>query len=829
MPNFKRLLYILCVMYFSSHGYSQVIVNGSFEVTTAPVGCNYNLANPVFNGYMSDVLAYGAGNETDIIMDGCYVTDIPDGLRSISIAHVPEDEISMVIDVPLVLGETYTLSFWALSETTFAGPGDVVIGASTSATDFGILIQTVSPTVMDWGNHTFTFVAPNNATHITVRNAPGGPYWNHLDHFEFILPIDELDTEVTDATCFGACDGSATVIEGVVPPYTYLWDAGAGAVTTAEATDLCAGTYEVEVTNGVGDVVVLEVTIDEPDEIVAGITDQTDVTCFGADDGTVTVEAAGGTGGLTYDIGDGPVASGDFTDLAGGLYTVTVTDENGCSVDVPVEILEPDALLITEVSTVDVLCNGGNTGEIEVIGSGGTGTYTYSIDGGLFDAGTTFTDLVEGDYTITVQDENACENSILITITEPEAIAVIESSTGEICSGDCLGTIDLAASGGVGPYTYSIDACATSDGLGAYTGLCEGAYDICIEDANGCQYTSVLNVAAGTPPVDATITPFGPMCIDATPITLDAVDIGTFTGAGVLGGIFDPAVAGVGTHTITNTIVDGCGGLATFDVIVNPLPVVSFTANENNGCAPIEVIFTNTGDVGTSCEWEFGDGAISLTCGSATHIYTNAGTYDATLSVTDVNGCTNSVTYYDYIDIYEVPVANFVFDPAVTTTLDTEVDFTDYSSNADGWDWRFDSYGNSSDQNPSFTFPDQEGAYEVTLIAISDDGCRDTITKTLNIHQEQLIFVPNTITPDGDTYNEVFKPYFTGIDIYDYHLTIYNRWGETLFESYNVAGGWNGTFGGEIVADGVYIWHITTADIATDDKLEFFGHVTVVK
>ena len=829
MPKFLRLLSILITLSFAIKANSQVIVNGSFEVTTAPVGCNYNLSNAVFNGFMTDVQAYGAGNETDIIMDGCYVVDLPDGLRSISIAHVPEDEVSMVIDVPLVTGETYTLSFWALSETTFAGPGDVVIGASTSATAFGTLIQTVSPTVMSWGNHTFTFVAPNDATHITVKNGPGGPYWNHLDHFEFIVPDDELEMEHTDATCFGACDGTATVIEGVVPPYTYLWDVDAGGVTTAEATDLCAGTYSVEVTNGAGELVVLDVTIEEPEEIIADITSQTDVTCFGFADGTVTVEAVGGTGTLTYDIGAGPMASGDFIDLAGGLYTITITDESGCTIDIPVEILEPAELLLTEVATADVLCNGDLTGEIEVIGSGGTGAYVYSIDGGIFGPDAIFTTLGAGDYVFAVQDENGCETTLDLTVEEPSAIAVIETVTGEICTGDCVGTIDLDASGGVGPYTFSIDACVTSDGVGAYTDLCSGDYDICIEDANGCQYTSVLNVATGTDPVDATIVPFGPLCVDADAVTIAATDIGTFTGPGIIGGTFDPGVAGVGTHTITNTIVDGCGGLATFDVTVNPLPTVSFTVDENSACAPHNVLFTNTGDVGTSCEWNFGDGAISTSCGAASYEYANAGTYDVTLTITDLNGCSNSVTYYDYIDVFENPTANFVFDPVTITTIDTEVDFTDYSTNASAWIWTFDSYGNSNDQNPNFEFPDEQGSYDVTLIVLSDNGCPDTITKTVTINQDQLIFVPNAITPDGDLFNEVFKPYFTGIDIYDYHLTIYNRWGETLFVSYNLATGWNGTYGGEIVEDGVYIWHITTADIATDEKLEFFGHVTIVK
>jgi gliding motility-associated-like protein len=89
--------------------------------------------------------------------------------------------------------------------------------------------------------------------------------------------------------------------------------------------------------------------------------------------------------------------------------------------------------------------------------------------------------------------------------------------------------------------------------------------------------------------------------------------------------------------------------------------------------------------------------------------------------------------------------------------------------------------------------------------------------------------VPNTITPDGDAFNEVFKPYFNGINIYNYTLTIYNRWGEILFVSHDPAVGWNGTYGGEVVPTGVYVWHIVTDELTTDKKIDTKGHVTVLK
>jgi gliding motility-associated-like protein len=108
------------------------------------------------------------------------------------------------------------------------------------------------------------------------------------------------------------------------------------------------------------------------------------------------------------------------------------------------------------------------------------------------------------------------------------------------------------------------------------------------------------------------------------------------------------------------------------------------------------------------------------------------------------------------------------------------------------------------------------------------NGCMDSTTKTLNVVHETM-YVPNTFTPEGDGLNDLFRPYFTDIEPYDFHMTIYNRKGEIVFESYDATGGWNGTYGGNLVEDGVYIWHIVTSDLTTDKKLEYYGHVTVMR
>lgn len=188
-----KKLYPLLLVFLVTHTIqAQNFLNGSFENTTAPISCQYNLSNAAFNGYMADVNAYGAGQEMDILIVNCYNTLIPDGIRAVGLADSPSDEIAMTLTTPLVAGNSYTISFQAYSEVSFRPTGPIQIGASTTNNAFGTLLYTGATVANTWTSYSFTFTAPNNATHITVRNEPGATYWNHADDFEFavILPVN---------------------------------------------------------------------------------------------------------------------------------------------------------------------------------------------------------------------------------------------------------------------------------------------------------------------------------------------------------------------------------------------------------------------------------------------------------------------------------------------------------------------------------------------------------------------------------------------------------------------------------------------------------------
>jgi len=300
---------------------------------------------------------------------------------------------------------------------------------------------------------------------------------------------------------------------------------------------------------------------------------------------------------------------------------------------------------------------------------------------------------------------------------------------------------------------------------------------------------------------------------------------------GVTDGIsFEPGATF--TYTVTGTTAEGCSSTDAVTVIVNPLPAVSFIGDQLLGCAPFPVNFSNTSFGGSTYVWNFGDGTGSDLL-SPSHTFSTAGLYDVTLTVTSAEGCISTVTYDDYIDIAPAPIADFFYSPTEIDIRDTEVIFENTSEYADSYTWDFgDGSAFSSEFNPIHEYPFEGNiTYLVTLTADSDHGCQDIVQQTIFIKDVIIYYIPNTFTPDGDSFNETFKPVFTaGVDIFDYHITIFNRFGEVIFESFNTQVGWNGLYGDlGLVEDGVYIWRIEFGDTLSDEIHYEEGHVTLLK
>jgi gliding motility-associated-like protein len=224
---------------------------------------------------------------------------------------------------------------------------------------------------------------------------------------------------------------------------------------------------------------------------------------------------------------------------------------------------------------------------------------------------------------------------------------------------------------------------------------------------------------------------------------------------------------------------------------------------------------------------------VTLTGANVPYTFDGVDFYNVSLTVTNEFGCTATSTWNDYIEVVDVPNAEFYINPNPTTIFNTTVDVNPVLSGSEYtyyWSAPEGIPSTSTEESPRITFPEGiPGIYEVALTVTNEYGCFYTVKHTVSVESDVIIYAPNIFTPDGDFYNETWRVHMDGIDIYDFHLRMYNRWGETVWESFDAEGVWDGTYGGNLVQDGTYIWVINVKESTNDRIRQFTGTVNVLK
>ncbi len=245
---------------------------------------------------------------------------------------------------------------------------------------------------------------------------------------------------------------------------------------------------------------------------------------------------------------------------------------------------------------------------------------------------------------------------------------------------------------------------------------------------------------------------------------------------------------------------------------------ILFEDNSVSQAAPIQYWF-----------WEFGDGSdTSALLKNPIHIYEGPSGSTAQLVAVDTAGCRDTVRLD--VPFTEFPkLAAFDFTPKDLNTLQKTVDFVDQSTDAVKWRWQFGAVGTSSQQNPMFAFPDT-GQYRVNLFITDDRGCTDSTSRFLDIKPLVIWHMPNAFTPNGDGSNDEFfgRGYIAGST--DFSMTIWNRYGEKIFESRDPERGWNGRKNGEgeVLPNGVYVYLLTFKG-PRGEPFEQKGYATIVR
>ncbi len=319
--------------------------------------------------------------------------------------------------------------------------------------------------------------------------------------FEVLSPPPILtEVEVGMPTCGGVADGSILITtSGGVSPYLYDWNDGNGLVPTNTFINIPIGDYDVTIQDANGCLLELTIPVEELVlELEPGIPVVIPPSCTGESDASITINIANGQPPYMYDFNDGNgfVSTNTLGNIPAGTYTVNAIDENTCTGEFEIIVEDPPPLAI-QIDTINVSCFGEGDGIAVANVSGGVGNYTYEWSNGGQDS--VITELVPGDYFITVFDGNGCEIQSGVTITEPPELFIEDLEVIDVlCFGQLSGQIIVGAAGGTPPYVYSTNGnFFQSDNVLA--NLPARDYTIYVEDANGCIATATATISSPPP------------------------------------------------------------------------------------------------------------------------------------------------------------------------------------------------------------------------------------------------------------------------------------------------------------------------------------------
>lgn len=618
-----------------------------------------------------------------------------------------------------------------------------------------------------------------------------------------------------------ASPSPAIPINGV---YSYAWTGPNGFTSNLQnpsipnPTIAASGTYTCTINSPCGSVQVTTQVIVTPSP-TATIINNTGVNTIDCNVPVINVTAGGGT---TYAWDNGLGTNNTASISSAGLYTVTVTNAQGCT--------DTASIAVSVAPTPTISFNGAAICE----GQSTTLNATVSPAGGTiaWNSGQTATTItvnpIQTTTYIATYTWNGCsavDSATVIVNLQP----TVSVNSDTICNGD---TTMLTATPSIIGGTYQWSNNQTLQSINVNPGPPGTTYSV-VYTLNGCTAQASGTVTVNPVPV-----------IAIAPVIICFGETAALTAVPNLpGGTFLWSPAGQTTNSInvtpsvttnysaTYSLLGCISPVSSGQVTVKPLPLMSFIADTTYGCIPLNVTFTPVvSNPLTTYQWSSTNGYSGA--GSQVQVlYTVGGCYDMSV-VGLLNGCVDSYTMIDYVCVQNYPTAEFNASTLLFTETSQSVDFENNSLGATTYLWDFGDGEFSTEFSPAHLFMGTGSGFEITLIASTSMGCIDSTSITIAPQQGGIYYIPNSFTPDGDMYNQVFKPVFTaGFDIYQYNMLIFNRWGEVVFETNNLDFGWDGSYGlsGADALPGSYTYTINIKVPENDNRVIITGHVNLIR
>ncbi len=587
------------------------------------------------------------------------------------------------------------------------------------------------------------------------------------------------------------CEGESVIFTGGGTD-DYAWDMGVTDGVAFTPAGIGTVTYTVTGTNATTtcqNTATVDVTV-HPNPTVTASVDASEI-CLG-DAVTFT---GGGADSYTWDLG---VTNGvPFTPAALGTTTYTVvgtTTATGCQNTATIDVTVFDNPVVTATATPDVIC----IGESIVFTGGGADSYIW--DGGITD-GVAYTPPISGTFTFNVIgliDVIGCQDTaaIIITIYDlPSVGGVADDYT--ICEGASV-TLN-----GTGASSYSWDL-GVIDGV-PFSPLSTGiiTYTVIGTDAEGCTNTASVDIEVYENPTTTASASETTICLGESVILTGGGADSYSWDAGIINGIaFYPSTVGSHSYSVTGTSDEGCSSSSTITIeVIECEDVIADFTSKTSICLGDCITF-NDESMGTiaSWAWDFGGAADPLisTLQNPTVCFNSIGTFPVTLTITNINGTTSSITKNIIVNAY----------PDLFAKNDTIIDLGGTAnlianSSYDGtFTWSPDSFIDCTTCEITTASPLDSTVY--TVVFLADNGCSSSAQVMVLVNTANGVGVPSAFSPNGDGFNDVLFVKGYGIDAINF--TIYNRYGEVVFFTTDQSIGWDGTFKNQEENPGVFTW-----------------------
>ena len=539
-------------------------------------------------------------------------------------------------------------------------------------------------------------------------------------------------------------------------------------------------------------------------------------------------------------------SSQTVTNVAGGTYTVYMTDGNGCTANTNIVVGDTPANFTGTI--IPVSCPGGSDGAATATMTPPLGNLTYQWDDPLNQTTQTITNLTAGTYVCTITSSIGCSGQVTINVTEiPPLLLAIADQTDVTCNSGEDGTATISVTQGTPPYNYNWDISSSNSAIA--TDLNANIHILTVTDNLGC--ISSISVTIDEPqPLSLTfVTPDSMICPEAT-ISLIAQGTGgsspyifTWSENGQQIGVGSSfPVNPISTNTQYCVVLsEQCGSPTTQEclTITFPTPIIpNAVPDKPKDCVPGEFLFTNTStnptEIATS-QFIFTNGESFVMNGTESlfNDFPNVGVFSLDLIVTSYYGCVYSNTINNIIEATPLPTADFTVSKNPATWFETTIQTSDISQgNIAIWNWS--SPGSTSLINTGssaiISYPEGvTGSYPITLSVTTNEGCSDSIMLEIEIVPDVIVYAPNTFTPDDDEHNQNWTLIIDGIDFENFHLEIFNRWGEKIWESFDASVAWDGTYNKIGVPNGTYNWKVSYKMKDNDNKDFKTGFVNVLR